>query len=231
MDKFFKFLFCLAFIAVVDYFPASAQQSRTKVTITKESYDKDGNKTVQTIVKEGAEADSIDIEGLASGKPYRQPWSMQPFGGNDMPSFPLDGPMMYDLRSLFDSLGMGNFQFFGPEDWSMDEWPGLGGMGGLGTAHRPRLGVQIRALETQAGVTVTEVVPDSPAAAAGVLEGDIILSANETPIQEPEDLVEIVQSTMEDAIILDILRGEEHLTLEANIKQTKPRKELEERKL
>ena len=43
-------------------------------------------------------------------------------------------------------------------------------------------------LDEAKGVVVMDVVPDSPAAKAGIASGDVITSLNDTPVQDPREL-------------------------------------------
>ncbi|MCC7475563.1 MAG: PDZ domain-containing protein [Pirellulales bacterium] len=58
------------------------------------------------------------------------------------------------------------------------------------------------------GLLVANVVPDSPAAKAGLKVHDILLRANDTDLHEMQDLVELVvaQGPKQGTIVLDILR-------------------------
>lgn len=218
-----KIFFWLVCFTMMAFLPAEAQKS-TKVTITKETIDENGNKSTQTIVKEGAEAEAIDIESLAEGKPHMQQFGLGELDMQGMEPFSFEGGMM-DLRSLFDSLGMGNFDFFGGEDF------GFSGGNPFGVEDdRPRLGVQIQALETQSGVLVTKVLEGTPAERAGLREGDIILSVDGSQVLEPQDLVDLVQASV-GMMEIDVVRDEKHLSLTADMKNSDPKKELEIRKL
>ncbi|NND06903.1 MAG: PDZ domain-containing protein [Saprospiraceae bacterium] len=210
-----KVFFCLVILVAIDYLPAYAQeeQKKTKVTIIKESYDEEGNKTVQKIVKEGAEADAIDIERLAEGE-------LGPFDFQ-MP----EGKGWLDIRSLMDSLDFGDLQLKG-----FGDWPSMEGFGSFG-APKARLGVKIKALEMQSGVLVTEVMPDSPAQRAGVAEGDIIRSVDGEEINDPQELVNYLNNGANDQIELDILRDERALVLTAVLSVAREEDELPTRKL
>jgi S1-C subfamily serine protease len=50
-------------------------------------------------------------------------------------------------------------------------------------------------LPPQRGALVVEVVPRSPAAAAGLSEGDVITALQDTPIQSPNELTRRVGGT------------------------------------
>ena len=227
-----KFIFCLIVLVGIDYFPAYAQKQKTKVTIIKETYDEQGNKTVQTIIKEGAEADAIDLDHLSEGGDRNQ-LQWQRF---DMDSLPMDGQFFnysfknpQDLRSLFDSLGMGNFNFFDQEDFPL--FDGFGFDQGLDES-KPKLGVKISEIDSQSGVVITNVIPDTPADRAGLKEGDIIVSADGTKIESPEDLINHIQSLqVDDEVLLDILRDGDYMEISAKLTQQKPKKEMEIRKI
>jgi serine protease Do len=69
--------------------------------------------------------------------------------------------------------------------------------GYLGVAVLPLSPEMSRTLKmsTQRGAVVAEVVPDSPAAAAGIREGDVIVSYQNAPIQSPNELTRRVGGT------------------------------------
>ncbi len=70
-----------------------------------------------------------------------------------------------------------------------------------GTVHRAFIGVTLddlkpavkKALGITSGVSVMEVLPDSPAAKAGILSGDVIVSFDGKPVQERSTLQEYVE--------------------------------------
>ena len=59
-----------------------------------------------------------------------------------------------------------------------------------------------------AGLLITAVTPDSPAAAGGLLVGDIILALDANPIESPEDLFDLLWGNrVGSEVQLDVLRG------------------------
>lgn len=66
------------------------------------------------------------------------------------------------------------------------------------------------------------VLPNSPAARAGVKENDIIVTLNDTKITEEKDLQEILQDyQVGDEVKLTVLRQKETLTLKAKLEERK----------
>lgn len=61
--------------------------------------------------------------------------------------------------------------------------------------------------------TIGQVLPESPAATAGIQAGDNILTVNGRPITFWDDLTELVQNSEGRAITLEIKRGKDHVTL------------------
>ncbi|CCO08797.1 S1C family serine protease [Desulforamulus hydrothermalis] len=64
-----------------------------------------------------------------------------------------------------------------------------------GTVAHPYLGVNIQPAADQRGVTVVGVVPDSPAMAAGLKPGDIILQFNGKLLTTPQELIDSVDQS------------------------------------
>ena len=93
-----------------------------------------------------------------------------------------------------------------------------------GAPTRRRLGVGLRrpwrgscvavGLEERDGLLVREVEDDSPAAKAGVAEGDLIVAAAGKPVTSADDLFDAIGSVgAKDALELTLLRGTEERTV------------------
>jgi len=230
-NVFLKAIFCLIILVGIDYLPVYAQKQKTKVTIIKETYDDQGNKTVETIVKEGAEAEALDLENLGNRSKDNpiEWWDLNsdsvPFGDQSL-NFSFKSPL--DFKSFFDSLGMGDFNFFDQYDLPLfgDIDPGDE------LENKPKLGIQISELESQTGVLVMNVMPDSPADEAGIEEGDVILSIDQKKIEAPADLVNHIQSlNFNDEVIIDVLRNGKYIEIKARLTSLKAKKEMEIRKI
>ncbi|GAB6158951.1 trypsin-like peptidase domain-containing protein [Desulfotomaculum varum] len=87
-----------------------------------------------------------------------------------------------------------------------------------GTVAHPYLGVNIQPSVDQRGVTVVGVVPDSPAMAAGLKPGDVILQFNGKPLTTPQDLIDAVdQSRPGQKVTLLVVRSGQSRELQAII--------------
>jgi S1-C subfamily serine protease len=97
------------------------------------------------------------------------------------------------------------------------------------SAERPRLGVGIApswvanrmrravGLAPRDGVLVREVEEGSPAEAAGIREGDMIVEAGGRAIVEPDDVYDaLATANANTAFQIKLVRGAEELTVEAN---------------
>jgi serine protease Do len=103
------------------------------------------------------------------------------------------------------------------------DWPGFG------RGQRPAfLGVQTQPLTpewkkqfpvgTDTGVVVTEVLPNSPAAKAGLKPNDVITAVNDRAVQEPAQLREAVQQAgAGKEVTVQAVRGRENLALKAKL--------------
>lgn len=89
---------------------------------------------------------------------------------------------------------------------------------------RPRLGIAIVpswmaqrmrsavGLAPRDGLLVREVEPDGPAAAAGILVGDLLVGLGDDPLSDPDDLADAIEASGGE-LPLRVLRGETELTL------------------
>jgi len=230
---FSKGLLVLLLLIAIDYLPLLAQkESQTKVTIIKESYDEQGNKTVEKIVKEGAEADAIDLDQLGSGNSFQRSFEFKTFDDlKDMEGFgdftPFGGQGMDQFKSFFDSLGFNDFEFFS-DNFGNEGWQPFGQMDAI----KPKLGIKISDLESEAGVLVTHVLENTPADRAGIKEGDVILALDDKQITSSQELVNHIQALKaEDVVSIDLRRNEQHLIVEAKLTEYRPKKEIEIRKI
>jgi len=117
---------------------------------------------------------------------------------------------------------------------TLGERPATGGVAqtglpGLIGGRRPAfLGVQMQPLtpevkqrlrvSTEAGVVVTEVVPNSPAAKAGLKPDDVITALNDKAVRDPAQLREVIQEIGPDLdVTIKIARGDQQLSLNAKL--------------
>lgn len=110
------------------------------------------------------------------------------------------------------------------------EKPKPGGNKGKGKAY---LGVQMEAAEEgESGIIVKGVLPDSPAAAAGIREGDVLLEADGKPVGTPETLGgQIAEKAPGDAVKFRVRReGEEGKTEELELTATLARRPRQDRR-
>jgi serine protease Do len=97
------------------------------------------------------------------------------------------------------------------------------------SAERPRLGIGIApnwvanrmrravGLADHDGVLVREVEDGSPAAAAGLAEGDLLVEAAGRPIREPDDVYDALGTVSSgDKLTLRIVRGADERSIEVN---------------
>ena len=76
--------------------------------------------------------------------------------------------------------------------------------------------------ENDSGVPIRSVRPDSPAAAAGLQVGDIIVKIGKTDIKQYADLIQFLQASQAGRQIrLSVVRGEEQIELQATLGQPK----------
>jgi S1-C subfamily serine protease len=107
--------------------------------------------------------------------------------------------------------------------------PGIGG-GAPGLRRPAYLGVGVEALtpeltkklgvKAESGVVVTEVLPKSPAAKAGLQTDDVITAVDAQPVRDPDDLRTAVrQAGAGKDITLKIVRGKEEKTVKASLQE------------
>ena len=97
------------------------------------------------------------------------------------------------------------------------------------SAHSPRLGVAIApnhvarrlrravGLPDADGLLIRDVEADSPAARAGVAQGDLIVAAAGHPVRTPDDLFDALQAAGGGTIELNITRGTDELTIQVTL--------------
>jgi serine protease Do len=75
----------------------------------------------------------------------------------------------------------------------------------LGVVIQP---VQVEFEGRRLGLLVLKIVPESPAAAASLLPGDLLLGASGRAFRSPEDLADALEASSGSALPLDFLRGD-----------------------
>lgn len=78
----------------------------------------------------------------------------------------------------------------------------------------PSLRTQLDLPEEQ-GLLVQAVVPDSPAANAGIEQYDFLLRADDKPLAEPSDLVAVIETVKDGTLRIDLIRDGQAKTVEA----------------
>lgn len=110
--------------------------------------------------------------------------------------------------------------------------PGAPGLPGLpGPARRPAfLGVHTQPLtpdlkkrlnvEVESGAVVTAIVPNSPAAKAGLKRDDVISDVDDKPMKAPQDLRDAIQKAGPGKeLAIGVIRGKEKLTVKAKLRE------------
>jgi S1-C subfamily serine protease len=73
------------------------------------------------------------------------------------------------------------------------------------------------------GALVTDVLPNSPAARAGLQDEDVITHVGDTAVTTPEELRAAIQKARPDQeVTLKVVRGKEHLELKAQLQALSP---------
>ena len=70
-------------------------------------------------------------------------------------------------------------------------------------------------LPEKQGLLVVGVVPDSPAAKAGIVRHDVLLRAGDKPLAEPRQLVQAIEATKEGKLKIELLHNGKPKTVEA----------------
>jgi S1-C subfamily serine protease len=119
---------------------------------------------------------------------------------------------------------------------TLGEWPARTARafpappGGL---HPAFIGVQMQDLtpelkdrlkvQADAGAVITDVVPDSPAAKAGLKRDDVITAVDSRPVNGPTDLQGAIQTAVAGKeITLQVARGKEKLSIKATPREGQP---------
>lgn len=112
----------------------------------------------------------------------------------------------------------------GPYSFNFDrdnfnfDFPTPNGPGNLFSARRPKIGLQIQDIETGKGVTVKDVDEDSPAAKAGIKEGDVITDVNGKEIEGVDELRNEIRDLKEgDSVKFKYKRGGNTQTAEIKL--------------
>jgi serine protease Do len=75
-------------------------------------------------------------------------------------------------------------------------------------------------VETDTGAVVTEVVPNSPAAKAGLKRDDVITAVEDRPVRAPADLRDAVQKAgTGKEVAVQVVRGKEKLSVVATLRE------------
>jgi serine protease Do len=97
------------------------------------------------------------------------------------------------------------------------------------SAQSPRLGVAIApnfvarrlrravGLPDADGLLIRDVTDDSPAARAGLAQGDLIVAAAGNPVRTPDDLFDALQAARGGTIALSIIRGTDERTIQVTL--------------
>jgi serine protease Do len=97
-----------------------------------------------------------------------------------------------------------------------------------GHVHRGQIGISARTIteplasafniETEKGVLVEDVMPESPADKAGVQVGDVVLSIDATNLRNVRDLaLQLYQYAIGDTVQLEILRSQKRSTVKVSV--------------
>jgi S1-C subfamily serine protease len=71
----------------------------------------------------------------------------------------------------------------------------------------PKLARDLGLPETMSGIVVTDVSPSSPAGAAGLVPGDIIVAVNNTPVHTASELEETIWRMAVSPVMFSVVRN------------------------
>ena len=92
--------------------------------------------------------------------------------------------------------------------------PGTYWLGTVCFPVQPALRIQLHLSEKE-GLLVESVMPDSPAAKAGIVQYDILVRAGDKPLGDVPDLIKAVETAKEGKLKLELIRGGKPQTIEA----------------
>ncbi|MEO6971012.1 MAG: S1C family serine protease [Chthoniobacterales bacterium] len=96
----------------------------------------------------------------------------------------------------------------------------------FGDARHGWMGIDVQEAENPAGgssAEMTQIREDTPAAGSGLQTGDILLQVGNTPVHQPEDVIDAsFFITAGDPVPITVMRGKEKLTFTVQAGSTKP---------
>lgn len=115
-------------------------------------------------------------------------------------------------------IGPGDVRIFGPGG-EAGVWSFIGGRGRLGVGVQ-NLGDQLAAyFGVENGALVVSVVEDSPAEAAGIQAGDVILEVAGEAVEDPGDLIEILSEQEAGPTTVRVMRDRQERTLTVELEE------------
>ena len=144
-------------------------------------------------------------------------------GDSGGPLFDLDGKIVGIHSNIGQSLinnnhaGIDGFR----EDWDRllagEGWGRLS-LNPFANPEMPVLGIEMGLLQRGKGVPVESVVPRSPAAAAGVRPGDLILAVDRSEIRNGNELLQVLAKKQAgDEVKLGVLRDDKNMEFKVNL--------------
>jgi S1-C subfamily serine protease len=96
----------------------------------------------------------------------------------------------------------------------------------FGDARHGWMGIDVQEAENPEGgssAEMTQIHDDTPAAGSGLRTGDILLQVGNTPVHQPEDVIDAsFFITAGDSVPITVMRGTEKLTFTVQAGSTKP---------